>query len=410
MSTRLFFATLVLPCAALVAVACSASRDIKNFGGSTSASGGAGPGNGGSGTTTMAMGSGGSTGSLTLAAGGAMNADTDGDGIYDDDEGSGDSDGDGIPNYLDPINDGDPPPLKFTAISTTFNQPIGIDYHEPSNTVVMSVNYPNGTPSVLERIQFDGSHQPFSNLTAFTDEVKIATVRSGNVQGFVTGDLFVGNGVDGQIVRITNDGKTVINPWVDLPGDNNGLIRGSLYVDRTGVWGGDLLVVTTVGQVWRITKDGKPTMVAAVGVHLEGAAVAPNKPARFGPLAGKLIVGAEEQATIYAFGSDGKYDTYMLGPAVEDVDIINPHENFFGVNFGTSHLLGAESAQFAKMTGDILLTQEVGGSATGLFRLKWDGQKVVAQPIALAPGSATVGQWEHTTFAAAGIVEIPPPK
>src|SRR5205807_734120 len=82
----------------------------------------------------------------------------------------------GIPNYQDPINDGDPPALQFTAISTTFNNPIGIDYHEPSNTVVMSVNYPNGTPSVLERIQFDGSHQQFSNLTAFTDEVKIATV------------------------------------------------------------------------------------------------------------------------------------------------------------------------------------------------------------------------------------------
>jgi hypothetical protein len=407
-----FFRALVvcLLCSAFLGVACSASQEIRNLSGSTSAAGGAGPGSGGA-SGSLAMGSGGTTGSITLAsAGGSGPTDTDDDGIDDDDELPGDSDNDGIPNYKDPINDGDPPALKFTAISTTFNNPIGIDYHEPSNTVVMSVNYAGGTPWVLERIQFDGMHKQFSDLTGFTDEVKIATARSNNPQGFPSGDLFVGNGVDGQIVRITDDGKKVINPWVDLPGDNNGLMRGSLYVDRTGVWGGDLLAVTTVGQVWRVTKDAKATMVAAVGVHLEGTAVCPNKPARFGPLAGKFLVGAEEQSVMYAFGTDGKYDTYMLGVQVEDIDIVTSKENFFGVNFGTSRLLGAEAAQFEKMTGDVLLTQEVGGSPTGLFRLKWDGQKVVAQPIPIAAGSAMVGQWEHTTFAAAGIVEIPPPK
>src|SRR5206468_99402 len=100
---------------------------------------------------------------------------------------------------------------------------------------------------------FDGSHHAFSNLSGLTDEVKIATARSGNPAGFTVGDLFVGNGVDGQIVRITAGGATVINPWVDLPGDNNGLMRGSLYVDRTGVFGGDLVVVTSTGEVWRVT-------------------------------------------------------------------------------------------------------------------------------------------------------------
>ena len=37
-----------------------------------------------------------------------------------------------------------------------------------------------------------------------------------------------------------------------------------------------------------------------------------------------------------------------------------------------------------------------------------DGAKVIAQPIPLTPGSAKVGHWEHVTFAAAGIAEIPP--
>ncbi|HEY5948618.1 MAG TPA: hypothetical protein VIV40_24165, partial [Kofleriaceae bacterium] len=59
------------------------------------------------------------------------------------------------------------------------------------------------------------------------------------------------------------------------------------------------------------------------------------------------------------------------------------------------------------MIGDILLAQEnVVAGTSGLFRLQWDGTNIVAAPIPLGAGSATVGQWEHVTFAGAGIVEI----
>jgi hypothetical protein len=60
------------------------------------------------------------------------------------------------------------------------------------------------------------------------------------------------------------------------------------------------------------------------------------------------------------------------------------------------------------MVGDILLTQEYGGGTTGMFRLQWDGTELKAVAIPLKAGSATVGQWEHVTMAAAGIVEVPP--
>ena len=372
--------------------------------------------------STGATGSGGSSstggsevgGGIDPGTGGSIPSgkDTDGDGVPDDIEGDGDSDGDGIPNSEDPINDGPPPTITLVAISTTFNNPIGIDYHEPTNTVLVSVNYPEGVPSGFERIEFDGAHEQFSNLSGLTDEVKIATARSGNPGGFTVGDLFVGNGVDGQIVRITDDGGSVINPWVDLPGDSNGLMRGSLYVDRTGEWGGDLVVVTTIGQVWRMTAAGMPTAVADIpGVHLEGCVVVPNKPARFGPLAGKVIAGAEEQGLLYAFSTDGTYETYSLGVAIEDIDLVTPNENFFGVNFGTGRLLGAAAEQWDPMMGDVVLTAEyVDAGASGLSRLKWDGSAVVAEPIPLGAGSAPVGQWEHTTFAGAGINEVPPPK
>lgn len=299
--------------------------------------------------------------------------------------------------------------INLKPISTPFNTPIGIDYHEPTNSVVISVNYSSGFPRNFERIEFDGTHFPFSNVAGFTDEVKIATVRSGGFPGgFTVGDLFTGNGVDGQIARITNNGVTVINPFVDLPGGGNGLMRGSLHIDRTGAFGGDLIAVTTAGEVWRVTSGGVPTKLAAVGTHLEGVITVPNDPAKYGPLAGKIIAGAEQQGRLYTIDPGGNVAFFLPGVNIEDIDLIPANQNFFGVNFGTGRILGAEAAQFASIAGDILLTQEVGGAPSGLFRLFWDGTQLQTQPITLTPDSFVPGQWEHVTFAPAGIREIPP--
>lgn len=338
-----------------------------------------------------------------------QDSDSDGDGLSDRDEGTGDVDGDGIPNNLDPRNDLETiTPITLKTISTTFNKPIGIDYHEPTNSVVMSVNHSGGMPLNFERVESDGSHEAFSTVSGLTNEVKIATARSGNPGGFVAGDLFVGNGLDGQIARLSNGGDTVEMAWVDLPGDRNGLMRGSLYLDRTGVWDGDLIAVTTRGEVWRIDSAGVPTAVQSVAAHLEGVVTVPDAPARYGPLAGKILAGAEKTGALYAFSQDGMFETYFVGVDVEDIDIVPFRENFFGVNFGTRHLLGAAGGDFTSLVGDIILTQEKFDEGTGLFRLAWDGVNLESQEIPVSEESATVGQWEHVTFTPAGIVEVPP--
>jgi hypothetical protein len=339
--------------------------------------------------------------------------DSDNDGYDDAFEGLDDWDKDGVPNSVDSFNDGLPPTVKFVAISTPFNTPIGIDFHEPTHTVILSEYYgANGLPHNFARIQADGMELPFSNDSGLTDEVKIATVRSGkdNPGGWDVGTLFTGNGIEGQIVRISPDGSVIDNPWVSLPGANNGLMRGSLYVDRTGIFNGDLIVATTepAGEVWRIDKTGAPTQIGTgKGIHLEGLIVVPNIPVRYGPLAGKIIAGAEGQGDMWVISPDGSAITMQLGVAIEDIDIVMPGENFFGVNFGTSRLLGVTAAEFRPMIGDILLTQEVVTTGTsGLFRLQWNGTVLKAEPVGIAAGSAPVGQWEHTTFANASIVEI----
>ena len=288
-------------------------------------------------------------------------------------------------------------PVTLTPIGTPFNTPIGIDHHQPTNKVVMSVFYSSGTPHNFELVASDGTRTQFSAISGFTDEVKIATVRD-TLGGFTVGELFTGTGVPGVIARIASDGLSVSNPWVTLP--NEGLMRGSLYVDRTGVWGGDLIAVTTTGGVWRINSAGTATPVtSSLGTHLEGLTTVPNDVATYGPWAGKILAGAEGQGRIYAIDTSGNVVFYLLGINPEDFDIIPANENFFGVNFGASTLMGAPPTEFADKVGHILITQEFGT----LWDVHWDATNGFhVTPI------ATVPQWEHVTFSTAGIKEIPP--
>ncbi|HEY0954064.1 MAG TPA: hypothetical protein VGE36_04855 [Roseateles sp.] len=306
------------------------------------------------------------------------------------------------------------PVIKLKTISTAFSNPVGIDYYEPTNELILSSHYPSGLPSNLERVSASGAHSIYSSLSGATDELKIATVRSGYATGFAVGTTFTGNGADGQIVKVDPGGGTTVNPWVTLPGGGHGVFRGSLYVDRTGVYGGDLIAATTAGEVWRVNAAGTATMIADVGVHLEGLATVPNDVGRWGAIAGCIIAGAEGQGLMHAWcpSASGGYShtTHSLGVAIEDIDFIDGG-NFFGVNYGTGQLLGADAAQFAGMEGDILLTQEfpVGGGS-GLFRMTWTGSALAVEQFGLdlTDVRSGFGQWEHVTFANAGVVEIPP--
>ena len=293
-------------------------------------------------------------------------------------------------------------PITLTAITTGFNNPIGIDHHEPTNQVVMSVNYSSGSPHNFELVAADGTRTVFSSVSGFENEVKIATARDDgggmSLGGFTPGELFVGTGVPGVIARISADGLTVMNPWVTLPGET-GLMRGSLHVDRFGVFGGDLIAVTTRGGVWRITSSGTPTLLANLGPHLEGVTTVPADVPKYGPWSGKILIGAEGLGRIYTVDTAGASAFYTLGINPEDIDIIPAGQNFYGVDFSGRTLGGAPASEFAAIVGDVLIAQEFPGI---LWHVAWNGSAFVKEEI------ARVRQWEHVTFSTAGIVEIPP--
>jgi hypothetical protein len=292
--------------------------------------------------------------------------------------------------------------ITLVPIATGFNNPIGIDHHAPSNKVVMSVNYSSGLPYNFELVASDGMRTQFSTISGLTEEVKIATAKNDggdmSLGGFAAGELFTGTGTPGHVARISADGSSLLNPWVILPGES-GLIRGSLYVDRTGVFGGDLIVVTSAGGVWRVSSGGAAALLANIPTHLEGVITVPDDAVQYGPWAGKILIGAEAQSRIYTVDPLGNGAFFELGIQPEDIDLIPANHNFFGIDFSGAQLWGANAADFASMVDDILMAQEFPGI---LWRVYWDGAEFQKEEIA-----PRVSQWEHVTFSTAGIGDIP---
>lgn len=289
--------------------------------------------------------------------------------------------------------------IILTALTTSFNNHSGIDYHQRTRKVVVSANSNLGQPNNFELIQADGAHASFSNLSGVSGELKIAAARDDgfgvSIGGFQPGHVFTGTDAPGVVARIASDGATLQNPWVTLNGET-GVVTG-VHVDRTGVYGGDVIAVTTSGGIWRINSTGQATQVALLGTALTGVIALPDEIEKYGPWSGRIVVGAKDQALIYALDATGSVATYTLGVSPGDIRVVPAHENFYGVDPLSRKIWGAPAAAFADMIGDVLIAQPSGV----LTHVQWNGTAFETNQI------AQVSQWSQIAFAPAGIAEIP---
>jgi RHS repeat-associated protein len=333
--------------------------------------------------------------------------------------------------------------LYQTLLPNNIPSPTGIDYFGESNCVVASVNFSTGNPFNFELVSASGNTNQFSSLSNFTDEVYISAVRS-TIGGFKVGEMFTGNGVNGEIMRIEPDGTTIgtnaweeagqnvwhSNAWVVLPSltlTNGssvvpGLLRGGLWVDRTGVWGGDLIVCTEegdgdggnydpspVGYVWRINSKGRATFVAQMDAqpddgsgldHFEGVTTCPNDSQKYGPLAGCILVGGDYAGDFFAINTNGFVVRYDFPFGAEDIRIVPQNENFFGC-LQSGGIFGIPASQFSGMVGDLLVCDE---NTTEIYRLQWNGQEFETYSVLANPPT---GDLEGANFAPAGLFTLP---
>jgi RHS repeat-associated protein len=290
--------------------------------------------------------------------------------------------------------------VVLTPVTTEFHDHTGLDYHQPSKKLIVSANSPAGDPHSFELIAGDGAHSAFSNVAGLQGEVLVATARDDaqgvSFGGFPAGTLLTSTGVAGVVARVSANGATVQNPWVILP-EETGHITG-LHVDRTGIFGGDLLATTAGGGVWRVNSAGVPTRLATLGTRLAGVSVVPADPERYGPWAGKVIVGAKEQASVYAVDPQGQAEALQVGINPLDLDIVPAHENFYALDSASRKLLGATEGAFAGIIGDVLVTQ---GSPGVISRVRWDGTQFSVTTLAEA------GEFKQAAFSPSGAGNIP---
>src|SRR6266516_563785 len=291
--------------------------------------------------------------------------------------------------------------VTLTPIAIGFPDPIGIDYYQPTNEIVMSVNYPGGIPNNFDLVAADGTLSPYGSVSGLTNEVYMAGIRSSSCQQtFQTGELYFGTGTPGVIAKLSADGTTLTNPWATLPNEG-GLLRGGLFQDVYCVAGGDLIVTTRAGDVWRVTSAGVATELASsVGQALEGPTTVPNNPARYGPWAGQILVSDEANGVIWSIdpttGITGRWDGGGAFGTAEGVHVVPPNQNFFGVDFADGMIQGAAASQFTGVVGDVVLATESSGK---LLDITWNGTGFQSYDLL----TADVGQLEGTTFAPASL-------
>lgn len=299
--------------------------------------------------------------------------------------------------------------VNLVPISTGLTGPVGITSYGPTNQLLVSVNYYWGLPWNFELISANGAHAQFTSVTGLPREIKLATVEQpcdGPAPGgFTAGDVFYGVSAMNQIYRIpAGTDKPVV--FATLPAVESGMDLYP-YVDTAGSFGGDLIVGSASGSIYRINSGGVVTRIANLladttgdDVLFEGLTTIPNDPAKYGPWAGKLVVCGERYSVFYVVDTAGKITKYDLGIVTpEDIRVIPARKNLYIAGYDNGTISGVAAADFTGMVGDILVGQEWGGR---LYRIHWNGTQFVATPITSAGC-----QFEQMTFSSAGLGSIP---
>ena len=273
----------------------------------------------------------------------------------------------------------------------------------------------------------------WSSISGLCDEIKVTTVKQ-SVANFLLGDMFFGHKPPNdrewtRIGRIAAGGTSWDTNWAILPGETSP-VHGGLYMDQTGLFNYDLIVVTggapgEGGTVWRITSNpdhssGQKTVFKTIpGAHLEGVITLPDEPAKYGPWAGRILTGDESHQTeiqrdpiIYAINQAGTVEEFHFQIAPEDFDVIKPGQTLY-CNYPGSYscircgcVWKVPSWYFVEHPGDILVTQagEIGGAPilengqALLLVIHWDPEEErFVQKVIFPP--SWVSTLEHVAFA-----------
>jgi len=183
--------------------------------------------------------------------------------------------------------------------------------------------------------------------------------------GFATGDIYVGSSNNGQIYHYANSGGSG-TLFATVP---SGAVR-QVFFDPGSSFGGNMLVTTTTGNIYKITSGGAISLVASVGEDTEGMDIATSA---WGPFAGDLLVGSEGSGsirlvsptgtvtTVLSIGSFSGAETVSFVPL--SLNPLDPLEGFYVANYPNDIQFAAASEFTTQgLLGDAIVTDEFGGN------------------------------------------------
>lgn len=185
--------------------------------------------------------------------------------------------------------------------------------------------------------------------------------------GFAVGNTYAGSEANGQIYHFANSGGSP-TLFTTLPA-SAGVVR-QIFFDPGSTFGGDMLVTTTSGNIYKVNSSGTPTLLASVGEDTEGMDIAPGS---WGKYAGDLLVGSEGSGTLRLISPGGTVTVVKsVGsfPGAETVSAIpltlnssDPLQGFYVSNY-PNNIQFAPASQFVTqgLLGDVIVTDEFGGS------------------------------------------------
>jgi len=191
----------------------------------------------------------------------------------------------------------------------------------------------------------------------------------------------------------------------------SGLVGGirSIAFDPFGLYGFDMIVATTAGNIYRVSGAGVATLLANVGEDAEGLSFAPQA---FGPFPkGTLVVASEASGSLRAIAPNGTKTLVTTIGSAEMVSFVptnlgasgDPVEGFYAASFPCcgvkpDAVIKADASQFTSFLGDMIVTGE---TTHQVWDVHFNGSTFVSTLLGSFPNN---GQPEDGIFVTAAII------
>lgn len=219
--------------------------------------------------------------------------------------------------------------------------------------------------------------------------------------GFASRDIFAGSQSYGTVWSYSNTATTATAATAFATGLTGGV--RSIAFDPYGNYGGDMIVATMSGYVYRINSSGTATQLASLGVDTEGLDFTPQA---FGSVAaGTLVVLSEGDGRVRAITPGGtmadlglQFNTpEMLSFVPLDFALtLDPLAGFYAARY-PNEVVKASASDFSAYAGQAIVTEE---TTHDIYAVSWDGSQFIKTFI-----SDFGGQPEDGIFVTAAILD-----